>query len=65
MVGYYDLVSKAVVHFDLMGQLLASQLLTSQEILARSGRFVVFVRIVWGRVGEFLQELLPCYGYFS
>jgi hypothetical protein len=28
MVGYYDVVSKVIVHFELMGQ---SQLLTSQE----------------------------------
>jgi hypothetical protein len=54
MVGYYDLVSKAVVHFELMGQLLTSQLLTSLEILARSGRFVLFVRIQYGaRKGNF------------
>ena len=31
MVGYYDLVSKVIVHFELMGQLLTSQLLTSGE----------------------------------
>ena len=43
MVGYYDLVSKVIVHFELMGQLLTSQLLTSQGILAtRSGWFVFF-----------------------
>ena len=33
MVGYYDLVSKVIVHFELMGQLLTSQLLTSGEFL--------------------------------
>ena len=33
MVGYYDLVSKVIVHFELMGQLLASQLLMSGEYL--------------------------------
>ena len=48
MVGYYDLVSKAIVHFELMGQLLMSQLLMSQGILARSGWFVVFLRIQCG-----------------
>jgi hypothetical protein len=32
MVGYHDLVSRAIVRFELMGQLLASQ-----EVLARSG----------------------------
>ena len=31
MVGYYDLVSKVIVHFELMDQLLMSQLLTSEE----------------------------------
>ena len=31
MVGYYYLFSKAIVHFELMGQLLMSQLLTSME----------------------------------
>ena len=31
MVDYYDLVSKVIVHFELMGQLLTSQLLTSGE----------------------------------
>ena len=31
MVGYYDLVSKVIVHFELMGQLLTSQLLTPGE----------------------------------
>jgi hypothetical protein len=31
MVDYYDLVSKVIVHFELMGQLLMSQLLTSRE----------------------------------
>ena len=31
MVGYYDLVSKVIVHFELMDQLLTSQLLTSGE----------------------------------
>jgi hypothetical protein len=36
MVGYYDLVSKAMVHFELMGQLLTSQLLTS-HLSTRSG----------------------------
>jgi hypothetical protein len=41
MVGFYDLVSNAVVHFELMGQLLTSQLLMSQ-ISTRSGWFVVF-----------------------
>jgi hypothetical protein len=45
MVGYYDLVRKAAVDFELMGQLLMSQLLSSQGILARSGQFVVFLRI--------------------
>ena len=49
MVGYYDLVSKAIVHFELMGQ---SQLLTSQGILARSGWFVVFLRIQYGVGGR-------------
>jgi hypothetical protein len=44
MVGYYDLVSKAIIHFELMGQLLMSQLLMSQGILARSGQLVVFLR---------------------
>jgi hypothetical protein len=48
MVGYYDLVSKAAAHFELMGQLLTSQLLISQGILARSGQFVVFLRIQCG-----------------
>jgi hypothetical protein len=47
MVGYYDpwWVSKAVVHFELMDQLLTSQLLMSQGILSRSRWFVVFLRI--------------------
>jgi hypothetical protein len=31
MVGYYDLVSKVMVHFKLMDQLLTSQLLTSRK----------------------------------
>jgi hypothetical protein len=31
MVGYYDLVNKVIVHFELMDQLLMSQLLTSEE----------------------------------
>jgi hypothetical protein len=31
MVGYYDLVSKVMVHFELMDLLLMSQLLTSGE----------------------------------
>jgi hypothetical protein len=48
MVGYYDLVSKVIVHFELMGQLLTPQLLMSQEILARSRWFVVFLRIQCG-----------------
>ena len=47
MVGYYDLVSKVIVHFELMGQLLMSQLLTSGGILAtRSGWFVV-IFLLW------------------
>jgi hypothetical protein len=29
MVGYYDFVSKVIVHFELMDQLLMSQLSTS------------------------------------
>ena len=33
MVGYYDLVSKVIVHFELMDQLLTSQLLMSGEFL--------------------------------
>ena len=49
MVGYYDLVSKVIVHFELMGH---SQLLTSQGILARSGWFVVFLRIQYGVGGR-------------
>jgi hypothetical protein len=50
MVGYYDLVSKEAVHFELMGQLLTSQLLMLQEILARSGWFVVLeFSVGWGR----------------
>jgi hypothetical protein len=48
VVGYYELVSKAIVHFELMDQLLTSQLLTSQGILARSGGSVVFLRIQCG-----------------
>ena len=49
MVGYYDLVSKEVVHFELMSQLLMSQLLMSQ-LLARSGWFVVLeFSVEWGR----------------
>ena len=44
------MVSKAVVHFELVGQilmseLLMSQLLTSQGILARSGQYVFFLII--------------------
>jgi hypothetical protein len=31
MVSYYDLVSKEIVHFELMNQLLTSQQLTSGE----------------------------------
>jgi hypothetical protein len=65
MVGYYDLVSKAVVHFEFMGQLLMSQLLTSQ-LSTKSGWFVFFSQnSVSGRVGRFLWELLSCYSYFS
>ena len=48
MVDYYDLVGTAAVHFELIDQLLTSQLLMSQGILARSGWFVVFLRIQCG-----------------
>jgi hypothetical protein len=65
MLGYCDFVSKGVVHFELMSQLLMSQLLTSQ-LLTRSGQFVFFSQnSVWGRLGDFLWELLSCYDYFS
>ena len=37
MVGYYDLVSKVIVHFELMGQLLTSQLLKSGEFSQGQG----------------------------
>ena len=37
MVGYYDLVSKVIVHFELMGQLLSSQLLKSGEFSQGQG----------------------------
>ena len=52
MVGYYDLVSKAIVHFELMGQLLMSQLST------RSGWFVVFVRIQCGAESRRIANLV-------
>ena len=55
MVGYYDLVSKAIVHFELMGQ---SQLLTSQGTLESSGKFVVFVRIQCGVGGRRIANLV-------
>jgi hypothetical protein len=42
IVGY-DLVSKAIVHYELMGQLIKSQLLMPQGILARLGLFEVFL----------------------
>ena len=50
---YYDLVSKAIVHFELMGQLLTSQLITSQGILASSGWFFSEFSVGQGR-GIFL-----------
>ena len=58
MVGYYDLVSKAVVHFEFMGQLLMSQLLTSQ-LSTKSGWFVFFSEfsVGWGR-GIFLKTVI-------
>ena len=42
MLGCYDLITKVLVHLEVMGQLLMSQLST------RSGWFVVFLRIQCG-----------------
>jgi hypothetical protein len=41
MVGYYDLVSKAILHFELMGQLLMCQ----KTLSARLGQYVVYLGI--------------------
>ena len=59
MVGYYDLVSKAVVHFELMDQLLMSYLLShdyqSQEDSSNKVRVVCGPQnSVWCGVGGFL-----------
>ena len=60
MVGYYDLVSKVIVHFELMDQLLTSQLSTSGGFIlaTRSGWFVVFVRIQCGAGGRRIANLV-------
>ena len=49
MVGYYDLVSKVIVHFELMDQLETLQLLTSGEFLQQGqGGLWFLVRIQCG-----------------
>ena len=49
MVDYYDLVSKVIVHFELMGQLLMSQLLTPGEFsLGQGGLWSLSEFSVWG-----------------
>jgi hypothetical protein len=63
MVGYYDLVSKVIVHFELMDQLLTSQLSTSGEFSQCQGGLWFSSVCVWG--GGWEQEnCLSCYGYF-
>jgi hypothetical protein len=59
MVSYYDLVSKVIVHFELMHQLLTSQLLMSGKFSQQGqGWFVDFVRIQCGTGGRRIAYLV-------
>jgi hypothetical protein len=59
MVGYYDLVSKAIAHLKLMDLLLTSQLLMSREFSQQGQGGLWSLSEFFGRrIAKF------CYGYF-